>query len=68
MSNQLDKLAYSIPNFAVAVDVSVDTIRKAINRGDLITSLPTEAGRKPIITKKEGERWLESLPTERPAA
>lgn len=68
MSDTLDKLAYSIPNFATAVDLSVDTVRKAIDHGDLIPSYPTKAGRKPIITKAEGERWLGSLPTERPAA
>ncbi|MFJ3319379.1 hypothetical protein [Curtobacterium sp. NPDC086286] len=57
-----DRLAYSIPNFATAVDLSVDTIRKAIDSGDLIPSLPTRAGRKPIITREEGLRWLRSLP------
>ncbi len=66
--NNLEKLAYSIPNFATAVDLSVDTIRKAIDSGDLIPAYPTKAGRKPIITKKELERWLASLPSERPAA
>lgn len=66
MSDTLDKLAYSIPNFANAVDLSVDTIRKAIDKGDLIPSYPTIAGRKPIISKTEGERWLSALPTERP--
>lgn len=68
MSNALEKLAYSISNFADAVDLSVDTIRKAIDSGDLIPSYPTKAGRKPIITKTEGERWLSALPSERPAA
>lgn len=66
MSDTLDKLAYSIPNFASAVDLSVDTIRKAIDNGDLIPSYPTKAGRKPIIDRREGERWLENLPSERP--
>lgn len=65
---ELDRLAYSIPNLAIAVDLSVDTIRKAINNGDLILSYPTKAGQKPIIPKAEAERWLAALPTERPAA
>jgi len=61
-----DKLAYSIPNFAKAVDLSVDTIRKAIDKNDLLVSYPTSAGRKPIITRKNGEKWLDSLPVENP--
>lgn len=65
---ELDKLAYSIPSLAHSCDLSVDTIRKAIDNGDLIPSYPTKAGRKPIITKEEAERWLRALPTERPAA
>jgi len=63
---QFEKLAYSIPNFAKAVDLSVDTIRKAIDRNDLIVVYPTSAGRKPLITRKDGEAWLDSLPTESP--
>lgn len=58
----IDRLAYSIPNFATSVDLSVDTIRKPIDSGDLIPSLATRAGRKPIITGEEGLRWLRSLP------
>ncbi|WP_258369885.1 hypothetical protein [Curtobacterium sp. MCPF17_003] len=61
-----DRLAYSIPNFAKAVDLSVDTIRKAMDNGDLLPSYPTRAGRKPIITHEEGLRWLRSLSQESP--
>lgn len=64
MSTQLDKLAYSIPNFARAVDLSETTVREAINKGDLIPAFP--ARMKPIIDRREGERWLAALPTERP--
>lgn len=60
----LDKLAYSIPNFAKAVDLSVTTVREAIQSGDLVASYPAKM--KPLITKAEGERWLASLPSERP--
>ena len=66
MTNELEQLAYSIPNFAKAVDLSVDTIRKAIDKNDLLVSYPTTAGRKPIITRKNGEKWLDSLPVESP--
>jgi hypothetical protein len=62
----LDKLAYSIPSLAAAVDLSVDTIRKAIDNNDLIVSYPTRAGRKPIITRKNAEQWLDNLPVESP--
>jgi hypothetical protein len=61
-----DKLAYSIPNFARAVDLSETTVREAINKNDLIVSYPTAAGKKPIITKKNAEAWLDSLPVESP--
>jgi len=61
----LDKLAYSIPNFAEAVDLSVDTIRKHIDAGNLVPSYPNS---KPIITRAEGERWLKSLPAEKQTA
>jgi hypothetical protein len=61
---QLDKLAYSIPNFAKAVDLSETTVREAINKGDLIPSYP--ARKKPIIPTDEAKRWLAALPVERP--
>ncbi|HEY4267564.1 MAG TPA: hypothetical protein VGM94_05165 [Galbitalea sp.] len=61
----LDKLAYSIPNFAEAVDLSVTTIRDHIDAGNLVPSYPNS---KPIITRAEGERWLRSLPAEKQTA
>jgi len=66
MTEPLDKLAYSIPNFAKAVDLSVDTIRKAIDKNDLLVVYPTTAGKKPLITRREGERWLDNLPNDNP--
>ena len=54
----LDKLAYSIPNLAAAMDLSVDSITKAIKRGDL-TAL--RYGTKPLISKDEAIRWRDSL-------
>jgi hypothetical protein len=61
----LDKLAYTIPNFAAAVDMSVDTIRKHIEAGRLVPSYPNS---RPVITKTEGQRWLDSLPAEKAAS
>lgn len=58
----LEKLAYSIPNFAKAVDMSVEAIRQQIEEGYLIRSYVKS---KPLILREEGERWLRSLPSER---
>lgn len=63
MEAQLDKLSYSVQNLATATDLSVDSIQKAIKRGDLVANY---FGTKPIITRDEARRWIESLPTERP--
>lgn len=60
---ELEQLAYSIPSFAKAVDLSVSAVREHIDRGDLVPSYPNS---KPIITRAEGERWLRSLPNEKP--
>jgi hypothetical protein len=57
----LDRLAYSIPNFAAAVDLSVEQVRKHIARGDLT---PSYSGSKPLISREEGQRFLEALPAE----
>lgn len=61
---ELTQLAYSIPNFAKACDISVTTVREHIDHGNLI---PGYVNTKPIISKAEGERWLASLPSERVA-
>lgn len=61
----LDKLAYSIPNFAAAVDLSVEKVRQHIERGELV---PSYVDSKPLIMREEGERWLRSRPAERPEA
>ena len=58
-----DKLAYSIPNLAAAVDLSVSTVREHIDAGNLVPAYPNT---KPIIMRSEAERWLRSLPPERP--
>ena len=59
----VEQLAYSIPNFAMAVDLSVTTIKEAIKRNELIPSYPAKM--KPIITREEGLRWLRALRNER---
>ncbi|WP_420111646.1 hypothetical protein [Pseudactinotalea sp.] len=63
MEAQLDKLSYSVQNLAIAVDLSVDSIQKAIKNGDLVANY---YGTKPLITRDEARRWIDSLPTEKP--
>ena len=58
-----ERLAYSMPAFADAVGVSIDTVRAAAQRGDLVVRYPTPAGRKPIITREDGLQWLEQMRT-----
>lgn len=59
----LDKLSYSIENFAKATDLGVTTIREAIKSGDLIARYPNS---KPIIAREDGLLWLRSLAVEKP--
>jgi len=58
----LDKLAYSIPNFAKAADVSVAMIYQHIKDGELVASYVNS---KPLIMQEEGLRWLRARPSER---
>lgn len=60
----LTKLAYSLPNFAEAVDMSLESVRQQIRDGYLVPAYPNS---KPIISAEEGLRWLRSLPAERRA-
>ena len=48
----LDKIAYSIPNFAKAVDLSVEKVRQHIARGELV---PSYVDAKPLIMREEGD-------------
>ena len=59
----LDKLAYSLDEFAEAVSLSKEFIRQQIAAEQLV---PSYAGAKPLIRKDEGLRWLATLPAERP--
>jgi hypothetical protein len=59
---KLDKLAYSLQNFAEAVDLSVDKIQQHIRRGELV---PSYVDSKPLIMQEEGLRWLRTRPAEK---
>ena len=63
MEATLDKLSYSVPNLAAATDLSVDSISKAIKKGDLVANY---FGSKPLVTRDEARRWLNDLPNEKP--
>ena len=59
----MTKLAYTIPEIAEAVGLSVSSIRDAITTGELRPKYPN---RKPIIPIAEAQRWIESLSDEKP--
>jgi len=61
-AHTLEKLAYSLDDFADAVSLSKEFIRQQITAGKLT---PSYAGAKPLVMREEGERWLRSLPAER---
>lgn len=65
VERKLDKLAYSLQNFAQAVDLSDEAIRQAIEDGELVPSYAGRKKSKPLIMREEGLRWLRSLPAER---
>jgi hypothetical protein len=57
------KLAYSLAEAELATGLGRTSIREAIRENKLI---PSYVNSKPIILATELQRWLESLPTERP--
>ncbi|WP_298745335.1 helix-turn-helix domain-containing protein [uncultured Microbacterium sp.] len=61
----VERRALTIAEASLSVGVSVDKIRQHIERGELVA---TYVDFKPVIAVKELDRWLESLPNERPAA
>lgn len=56
---KLEKLAYSLDEFAEVVSLSKMQLRRHIERNELV---PKYSGTKPLITRAEGERFLRSLP------
>ena len=65
MTKKLEKptLAYTYQEFAAATGLAVSTIRKAVDKGQIV---PAYFGTKPLITAEEGRRFIESLPAEKP--
>jgi len=57
----MTRVAFSRKEAAEAVGLSVDTVRRAINAGDLTTYRPRIDGReiqKELILASELERWI----------
>lgn len=59
------RLALSLEDAAVATGYSLATIRRAIDRGDL---MKRHANAKPVVVVDDLWAWLEALPTDSPAA
>lgn len=55
------KLAYSLPEAAELVSISVTTLRAEIDGNRLV---PVYVGTKPVLTVWELRRWLRALPEE----
>ena len=56
-----EPIAYTRQTAAAATGLSVDTIKDAINAGDLVATRPKVNGRqiaKDLILRSELERWL----------
>lgn len=61
----MNQIAYTKRQAAEATGVSLDTIRRAIQAGDLVTVAPRVDGReiqKRLILSSELERWLTNSP------
>jgi excisionase family DNA binding protein len=59
------RLAYSIPEAALAVGVSESTIRRAVRSGSLPVKYPSG---RPVIRAVDLEAWLDAAPDERVTA
>lgn len=57
------RLALTYDEAALAVGYSKETLRQAIDRGELVPSYGTRT--KPVLRVTELQRWLDTLPTER---
>ena len=58
-----NKLAYSYRDAAEALSISIRTIQRAAERGELAVKY---VGTKPVIPAEELQAWLGSLPSEAP--
>lgn len=64
----VEKLAYSIAHAAEAMDVSLSTIRRAIDNNDLAAHYMGEKNGTVRIDADELKRWFKATPSERRTA
>lgn len=57
----MSKIAYTLEEAAAACGYSIDTIRRAVRKSELVARY---ANSKPVIMATELIEWLESKPTE----
>ncbi len=63
MPHSIPKLALTYEEAIEATGVSREVLKEAVRKNELIASYPSS---RPVFRISELERWLESLPTERP--
>lgn len=59
----MSKLAYTYEEAAQAIGVSVQSLRRAVDRHDLLVRY---VGSKPVIPAEDLKAWFDTLPTEAP--
>jgi Helix-turn-helix domain len=69
MSTEPTIVAYTwvskaLPDAAELVGVSLRTLQRAVDQGDLIVHYAGQRNTKPIVRAVDLDAWVESLPTE----
>ena len=60
------KKAFTLQEAADSTGLGISTISAALRAGELTASYGGPKKSKPVIRSAELDRWLESLPTEKP--
>lgn len=59
-------IAYTLEEAAQAVGIGISTLSAAIDGNELVARYVGPKKTKPVIQAKELDRWLDSLPSEKP--
>ena len=62
------QISYSLPNAARAADVSLSTIKDAIDKGNLVVTYVGPKGSKPVIRAVALDEWVAAQPNTRRAS